>query len=87
MSYKNQFRYTGRVAKTPEELLNAISAMGKDLEREFQAVQDSGSSPSTPVAAGSLPIFANNAAAISGGLKINSSYRTGGDPDTVCVVH
>lgn len=35
----------------------------------------------------SLPIFASNAAAISGGLTSNDLYRTGADPDLVCVVH
>jgi hypothetical protein len=31
--------------------------------------------------------FTNNAAAIAGGLNIGDPYRTGGDPDYVCVVH
>lgn len=35
----------------------------------------------------SLPIFANNAAAIAGGLTVGKFYRTGGDPDLVAVVH
>lgn len=34
-----------------------------------------------------LPVFANNAAAKSGGLKPGMPYRTGADPDAVCVVH
>lgn len=34
-----------------------------------------------------LPIFANNAAAITGGLVAGNFYRTGADPDPVCVVH
>lgn len=34
-----------------------------------------------------LPVYANNAAAISGGLVAGQVYRTGGDPDPVCVVH
>ena len=34
-----------------------------------------------------LPVFANNAAAITGGLKPRDRYRTGGDPDVICVVH
>lgn len=34
-----------------------------------------------------LPIYANNAAAILGGLTAGAFYRTGGDPDPVCVVH
>lgn len=35
----------------------------------------------------SLSVYANNAAAITGGLVTGQLYRTGADPDTVCVVH
>jgi len=34
-----------------------------------------------------MPVYANNAAAITGGLTVGSFYRTGGNPDPVCVVH
>ena len=34
-----------------------------------------------------LPVYANNAAAILGGLVVGDFYRTGADPDPVCVVH
>lgn len=34
-----------------------------------------------------LPVYANNAAAVTGGLAVGRLYRTGGDPDAVCVVH
>lgn len=34
-----------------------------------------------------LPIYANNAAAVAGGLSKGDRYRTGADPDHVCVVH
>jgi len=34
-----------------------------------------------------LPVYANNAAAVAGGLTAGAFYRTGGDPDPVCVVH
>lgn len=34
-----------------------------------------------------LPIHANNAAAIIGGLAAGDFYRTNADPDPVCVVH
>ena len=33
------------------------------------------------------PVYANNAAAISGGLGIGTAYRTGADPDQLCIVH
>ena len=35
----------------------------------------------------SLPAYANNAAAVGGGLTAGMLYRTNGDPDLVCVVH
>ena len=31
--------------------------------------------------------YANNAAAVAGGLTAGAFYRTGADPDVVCVVH
>lgn len=34
-----------------------------------------------------LPVYANNAAAIAGGLIVGDFYRTGADPDPVMVVH
>ena len=34
-----------------------------------------------------LPVFANNAAAVAGGLTAGAFYRNGGDPDHLCVVH
>jgi hypothetical protein len=34
-----------------------------------------------------LPVYANNAAALAGGLTAGAFYRTNGDPDAVCVVH
>jgi hypothetical protein len=34
-----------------------------------------------------LSVYANNAAAIAGGLVAGQLYRTGADPDQVCIVH
>ena len=34
-----------------------------------------------------LPIYANNTDALAGGLTAGAFYRTGADPDPVCVVH
>lgn len=34
-----------------------------------------------------LPIYSNNAAAVLGGLSAGEFYRTGADPDVLCVVH
>jgi hypothetical protein len=41
----------------------------------------------SPFGVASLPQYANNAAALLGGLTAGAFYRTGGDPDAVCVVH
>lgn len=43
--------------------------------------------PHSALAVVGLPVYANNAAAIAGGLAAGDFYRTGGDPDLVCVVH
>lgn len=40
-----------------------------------------------PVWSSSIPIYANNAAAIAGGLGVGAIYRTGADPDPICTVH
>ena len=34
-----------------------------------------------------LPTYATNSAAVAGGLVAGNLYRTGGNPDLVCVVH
>lgn len=34
-----------------------------------------------------IPVYANNAAAIAGGLSAGDIYRTGADPDHLCIVH
>jgi len=44
-------------------------------------------SPTSPLQVVGLPVYANNAAAIAGGLTAGAFYRTGANPDPVCVVH
>lgn len=44
-------------------------------------------SQSGNIRATGIPVFANNAAAIAGGLSVGDFYRTGANPDPVCVVH
>ena len=34
-----------------------------------------------------VPAYADNAAAIAGGLEAGNIYRTNGDPDILCIVH
>jgi hypothetical protein len=45
------------------------------------------SAPTSKLHVVGLPVFANNAAAIAGGLTAGAFYRSGGDPDLVAVVH
>lgn len=54
---------------------------GADLgvQNDFEVMGD--------IFATGLSAYANNAAAVSGGLAVGQFYRTGGDPDLVCVVH
>ena len=35
----------------------------------------------------SIPVYANNAAAVTGGLSAGGLYRIGADPDHLCIVH
>jgi hypothetical protein len=34
-----------------------------------------------------LAVYSNNAEALAGGLLVGQYYRTGADPDVVCIVH
>lgn len=43
--------------------------------------------PTSPLQVVGVPIYANNAAAVTGGLTAGALYRTGADPDPVCIVH
>lgn len=54
---------------------------GADLgvQNDFEVMGD--------IFATNLPAHADNAAAVTGGLAAGTFYRTGGDPDLVCVVH
>ena len=45
------------------------------------------SAPTSKLQVVGLPVYANNAAALAGGLTVGAFYRTGADPDPVCVVH
>lgn len=62
---------------------NAVSGT-KDTEITWV---ESGTFSSTGLNLPTLSSYANNAAAIAGGLVAGDLYRTGGDPDVVCIVH
>ena len=44
-------------------------------------------SPTSPFHVVGLAVYANNAAAVVGGLTAGAFYRNGADPDLVCIVH
>jgi len=43
--------------------------------------------PTSPLQVVGIPVYANNAAAIAGGLTAGAFYRTGADPDPLMIVH
>lgn len=73
-----------------QDLTNGVTGLGR-------VVLDSGATITgahlvAPVVTGilsifGLPSYANNAAAIAGGLVVGNVFKTGGDPDIIAVVH
>lgn len=45
------------------------------------------STPTSKLHVVGIPVYANNSAALAGGLTAGGFYRTGANPDLVCVVH
>jgi len=56
-------------------------------EHPLNTAGSTGATFAAPIKVTGLTIYANNAAALAGGLVAGNLYRTGADPDTVCVVH
>lgn len=65
---------------------------GREIDANLDALaswlngRDAGTDQWTAISA-TLPAHANNAAATGAGMVAGQFYRTGGDPDLVCVVH
>jgi hypothetical protein len=61
----------------------------KNVTRQMQVMQQrlAGAINTLDVRTGGLLVYANNAAAIAGGLVVGDFYRSGADPDVVHVVH
>jgi len=79
---------SGPGTSTDNALVRFNGADGKVLQNSGATLDDSDNLtvPGT-LSVASLPAYANNAAAVAGGLSAGNFYRTGGDPDLVCVVH
>ena len=72
-------------ASTYAAVSGKVAALEPELMKLFFP---SVSTPSIQVPhASNLQVFTDNAAAVAGHLGIGDLYRTGADPDVVCVVH
>jgi len=74
----------GRTAQT-----NLANPDGAYIYYPFQGILTPGGllDISKPYTIMTLPVYADNAAAILGGLVAGQFYRSNGDPDAVCIVH
>jgi hypothetical protein len=70
---------TGRFADYWQQQLSVVALILKGVSPMVQ-------NGAFFVSLSQVPVYANNAAAIAGGLKPGNLYRTGADPDPVCVV-
>lgn len=75
-------RYSGTPAITFDNLTNQVYCGNSSGNFIIQQV-----SGKTLQMTYLFPVYANNAAALAGGLTSGMMYRTGGDPDVVCIVH
>lgn len=78
---------------SPGDGIGALLARIKDMQRQLDEstanlLRTAGVSLTpTGMKLTLVPVYANNAAAITGGLVAGSLYRTGVDPDLLCIVH
>lgn len=80
-SGKNLIFYTTNGNLTPGNELERMRITGNGF------VGIGSNAPTSALQVVGLPVYANNAAAVTGGLTSGAFYRTGADPDAVCVVH
>jgi hypothetical protein len=85
---KWRYLYNGiasRIALANGTIQNRVAISGlKDEEITWIIVS---TSSSKGLNLPTLSAYANNAAALAGGLVAGDLYRTNGDPDVVCIVH
>lgn len=80
------------VTATPaagSEMSSSIRIDGDTIIKFYSEADSAGGTQNARVEIplANLGSYANNAAAVVGGLVVGSLYRTGGDPDAICVVH
>lgn len=64
-----------------------LQAFSVPVAGALLALDNTAKYPITAVRGASLPVYANNAAALTGGLSVGDFYRTGANPDPVMIVH
>jgi hypothetical protein len=74
---------TGLAIGIPGQLLMTYGPLSPPVWTDLHALFN----PLYYNTAGLPQVFANNAAAIAGFLIAGQLYRTGGDPDHICIVH
>ena len=101
LTFQNNIRFTATegalrwqcgIDNSPDSTAFIISQLNNPVTPEFiikttGAVGIGTATPSSKLHVVGLPAYANNAAAVTGGLTAGAFYRTNGDPDLVCVVH
>ncbi len=63
------------------------TAVGIDSVDDLSSVHKMLVISGNPIVMLTIPVYANNAAAITGGLPVGGIYRTGADPDFLATVH
>ena len=71
---KEEFQDFDRLQRLWKGLLSILQEHIEEVYDDLSRLED-------------LPIYANNAAALAGGLAVGDFYRTGANPDPICVVH
>lgn len=85
--------YNGTAPATIATDATATNTPSTIVERDASGNFSAGQITATTLVAGVLqlstlpPVYANNAAAIAGGLTAGGVYRLGGDPDQLCITH